>query len=73
MSETMDPVRNPFTPGAGQRPPELAGRTVNWAPTMPVSLPMISPKRFGMQLTTCQEQHTHLCLGKHNLLSRGER
>ncbi|RRO13690.1 ATP-binding protein [Saccharopolyspora rhizosphaerae] len=23
----MDPVRNPFAPGAGQRPPELAGRT----------------------------------------------
>ena len=22
----MDPVRNPFAPGAGQRPPELAGR-----------------------------------------------
>lgn len=25
--ETMDPVRNPFAPGAGNRPPELAGRT----------------------------------------------
>ncbi len=24
----MDPVRNPFAPGAGQRPPELAGRDV---------------------------------------------
>src|SRR6187431_2830070 len=23
---SMDPVRNPFAPGAGQRPPELAGR-----------------------------------------------
>src|SRR5919198_1021554 len=23
----VDPVRNPFAPGAGQRPPELAGRT----------------------------------------------
>lgn len=23
----MDPVRNPFAPGAGQRPPELAGRS----------------------------------------------
>ncbi|AOW94194.1 ATPase [Rhodococcus sp. WMMA185] len=23
----MDPVRNPYAPGAGQRPPELAGRT----------------------------------------------
>src|SRR5215212_2176448 len=23
---TMDPVRNPYAPGAGQRPPELAGR-----------------------------------------------
>ena len=22
----MDPVRNPFAPGAGTRPPELAGR-----------------------------------------------
>ena len=22
----MDPVRNPYAPGAGQRPPELAGR-----------------------------------------------
>lgn len=22
----MDPVRNPFAPGAGSRPPELAGR-----------------------------------------------
>src|SRR5918998_6649719 len=22
----MDPVRNPFAPGAGQRPPELTGR-----------------------------------------------
>ena len=22
----VDPVRNPFAPGAGQRPPELAGR-----------------------------------------------
>src|SRR2546423_12789047 len=22
----MDPIRNPFAPGAGQRPPELAGR-----------------------------------------------
>jgi hypothetical protein len=22
----MDPYRNPFTPGAGSRPPELAGR-----------------------------------------------
>ena len=22
----MDPVRNPFSPGAGSRPPELAGR-----------------------------------------------
>ncbi len=26
LSETVDPVRNPFAPGAGQRPPELAGR-----------------------------------------------
>ncbi|POM26142.1 hypothetical protein BTM25_05300 [Actinomadura rubteroloni] len=25
-SETVDPVRNPYAPGAGQRPPELAGR-----------------------------------------------
>lgn len=23
----MDPIRNPYAPGAGQRPPELAGRT----------------------------------------------
>src|SRR5262249_7355341 len=23
---TVDPVRNPYAPGAGQRPPELAGR-----------------------------------------------
>lgn len=23
----MDPVRNPYAPGAGQRPPELAGRS----------------------------------------------
>lgn len=22
----MDPVKNPFSPGAGTRPPELAGR-----------------------------------------------
>ena len=22
----MDPIRNPFSPGAGNRPPELAGR-----------------------------------------------
>ena len=22
----MDPIRNPYAPGAGQRPPELAGR-----------------------------------------------
>jgi hypothetical protein len=25
-SEIVDPVRNPYAPGAGQRPPELAGR-----------------------------------------------
>ncbi len=25
-SESVDPVRNPYAPGAGQRPPELAGR-----------------------------------------------
>ncbi|GAB3459932.1 ATP-binding protein [Streptomonospora sediminis] len=25
-SDGMDPVRNPYAPGAGQRPPELAGR-----------------------------------------------
>src|SRR6201999_3894045 len=25
-SPIMDPVRNPYAPGAGQRPPELAGR-----------------------------------------------
>ena len=24
--EAMDPIRNPYAPGAGQRPPELAGR-----------------------------------------------
>ncbi len=24
--ESMDPVRNPYTPGAGTPPPELAGR-----------------------------------------------
>src|ERR1700712_6027223 len=24
----MDPVRNPYAPGAGQRPPELAGRDI---------------------------------------------
>ena len=23
---SVDPVRNPYAPGAGQRPPELAGR-----------------------------------------------
>lgn len=23
----MDPLHNPFAPGAGSRPPELAGRT----------------------------------------------
>ena len=27
----MDPVRNPFAPGAGQRPPELAGRDAELA------------------------------------------
>lgn len=27
----MDPVRNPYAPGAGQRPPELAGRDVELA------------------------------------------
>lgn len=26
LSRLMDPVRNPYAPGAGQRPPELAGR-----------------------------------------------
>jgi hypothetical protein len=26
QSESVDPVRNPYAPGAGQRPPELAGR-----------------------------------------------
>src|SRR5690348_6663135 len=26
QSDRMDPVRNPYAPGAGQRPPELAGR-----------------------------------------------
>src|ERR1041384_220087 len=25
-SESVDPIRNPYAPGAGQRPPELAGR-----------------------------------------------
>src|SRR5690606_31555244 len=25
-SESVHPVRNPYAPGAGQRPPELAGR-----------------------------------------------
>ena len=25
-SESVDPVRNPYAPGAGQRPPELTGR-----------------------------------------------
>src|SRR5438034_4947144 len=25
-SDAMDPVRNPYAPGAGQRPPELTGR-----------------------------------------------
>ena len=25
-SDAVDPVRNPYAPGAGQRPPELAGR-----------------------------------------------
>ena len=27
----MDPIRNPYAPGAGQRPPELAGRDVQLA------------------------------------------
>src|SRR5207237_2213420 len=27
----VDPVRNPFAPGAGQRPPELAGRDAQLA------------------------------------------
>lgn len=27
----MDPVRNPYAPGAGQRPPELAGRDLERA------------------------------------------
>ncbi len=27
----MDPIRNPYAPGAGQRPPELAGRTAELA------------------------------------------
>ncbi len=27
-SDAVDPVRNPYAPGAGQRPPELAGRVV---------------------------------------------
>ena len=27
----MDPVRNPYAPGAGQRPPELAGRDTELA------------------------------------------
>jgi hypothetical protein len=26
VSEIVDPIRNPYAPGAGQRPPELAGR-----------------------------------------------
>ncbi len=27
----MDPLRNPYAPGAGQRPPELAGRDTELA------------------------------------------
>src|SRR6188472_2211664 len=27
----MDPIRNPYAPGAGQRPPELAGRSAQLA------------------------------------------
>lgn len=28
-SESVDPVRNPYAPGAGQRPPELAAATAS--------------------------------------------
>jgi len=32
----MDPVRNPYAPGAGQRPPELAGRNYRMLAEIPL-------------------------------------
>src|SRR4051795_10744798 len=40
----MDPVRNPYAPGAGQRPPELAGRDAELA-TFDVLLERVSKGR----------------------------
>ena len=40
----MDPVRNPYAPGAGQRPPELAGRDRELA-AFEVVLERVSPGR----------------------------
>ena len=40
----MDPVRNPYAPGAGQRPPELAGRDTELQ-TFEVMLERISHRR----------------------------
>ncbi|MBK6871052.1 MAG: ATP-binding protein [Kineosporiaceae bacterium] len=40
----MDPVRNPYAPGAGQRPPELAGRDTELA-TFDVVLERVAKRR----------------------------
>src|SRR3954464_12728503 len=40
----MDPVRNPYAPGAGQRPPELAGRDTELS-AFDVVLERIAPGR----------------------------
>ena len=42
----MDPVRNPYAPGAGQRPPELAGRDDELA-AFEVVLERVSPRPAG--------------------------
>ena len=38
----MDPIRNPYAPGAGQRPPELAGRDEQLAAFEVVLEPLVA-------------------------------
>ena len=50
----MDPVRNPFAPGAGSRPPELAGREaiLNLTPREAMLIPAEVVKKQTKEVTT---------------------
>ena len=53
----MDPIRNPYAPGAGTQPPELAGRTLLLEQARIVLERLRGERRFDSAQALIEQMH----------------